>query len=281
MSVLCGLCKHYHANIDEVRACFAGVHAPSVPTPPTTPQPVAPQPRMPAWAMDPATPKQLDYLRSLLDEKDWGCAELPDGVSETCMNVCDDKTIGKKEASDAIEALRKIPRKMPEGGDPSVSYESVPEGRYALIEEDGTVAFYKVDRPTEGKWSGRIFVKLITGGVGRWQEHRRKVADILPRIEKMGARESAALFGLKVRHCGRCMSPLSKLQSRAAGYGEHCAGLLGWPYPSEAEARDILRERGEDPDNDDPLAPWGPEAPGGNAIGYDGDEPWWDHGNQS
>lgn len=124
---------------------------------------------------------------------------------------------------------------------------SVPEGRYALESEDG-VKFYKVDKPTEGRWAGYIFVKLLVGSPGDWAEYPQRAAkqEIMAAIEKIGARESAALFGFKARHCGRCMSPLSTPQSRAAGYGEVCAEKVGWPYPSKNEALRILRERGED-----------------------------------
>ena len=37
---------------------------------------------------------------------------------------------------------------------------AVPEGRYA-VEIDGTLGFFKVDAPTEGKWAGRVFVKQM------------------------------------------------------------------------------------------------------------------------
>lgn len=241
MSVLCGLCKERHEDVAAVRACFASLHEekPAAVTPPTPPQP-----KVPLWASDPATPRQVDYLKTLLEERDWGSGEFRE-VDETFMNVCDGKAVGKKEASDAIEALLKLPRKGGEEPKSTGAWASIPEGRYALV-IDGDVKFFKVDRPTQGKWAGRVFTKLITGGVGSWQEYRRKNEDILPLIEKMGARESATLFGIKARHCGRCMSPLSTKQSRAAGYGEHCAGVVGWPYPSVKEAERILLERGED-----------------------------------
>ncbi len=40
--------------------------------------------------------------------------------------------------------------------------------------------------------------------------------------------------------CGRCLGPLSTVQSRAAGYGKACAAHVGWPYPTRREAMAIL-----------------------------------------
>lgn len=236
--IRCGKCKELHESVDEVRACFAVAERTL---------PATPQPEVPEWAQHPATERQLGLLNSLMEEKERGGTELPDGVSETCMNVCDSKAIGKKEASEAIEALLKLPRGV-KSAKKCDKHESVIAGRYALPADDGHVVFYQVDRPTEGRWNGYVFVKTLIGGVGHWTTYPQKEAagqNILERIEKFGVRESAQLFGWKAKHCGRCMSPLSQIQSRAAGYGAHCAGLTGWPYPTKEEARRMLGERGE------------------------------------
>jgi hypothetical protein len=132
--------------------------------------------------------------------------------------------------------------------------EEVPAGSYALPAQDGHVVFYDVDRPQEGKWAGRVFVSQLIGAPGSWREEpiRGKAGiSVLHRISEFGTMKALALFGEKARRCGACHSPLSNIQSRAAGYGETCAGNRGYFYPTESEARAILQERGIDPDE-----PW-------------------------
>lgn len=241
--IKCGKCGESHTSVAEVRACYAKAAAA-----PQNPQPVTPE-----WALYPATPRQRELITKLDGEKD--TAKLPTEQVDTWMNFVDGKTIGKREASALIDAMIKLPSKDGAAAKPREVPPDVPAGRYALVGDDGVVRFYKVDRPTEGKWSGYVFVKMLVGGVGDWQEYPVKGGDrrmvVLRLIEKAGVRESAALFGMKAKHCGSCMSPLSQLQSRAAGYGAHCASKHGWFYPSKAEARVILAERGEDVSDDE------------------------------
>lgn len=230
--IKCGNCHEMHESVAEVRACYGrGDGRVAVEEPK--------EPVVPEWAKDPATEKQLKYLTGLMEQKDHDNLDNSE-VQETLMNLMDGKTIGKREASAAIEALLPLHNRSHE----YARWPSVVEGRYALYTGDGTVAFYKVDRPTEGKWAGRIFVKLLIGAPGHWHEMKASL-ETMARIEEMGAVESARLFGYKSKSCGQCGSPLSNLRSRAAGFGEVCAAKLGWPYPSENEARRILREMGE------------------------------------
>jgi hypothetical protein len=121
----------------------------------------------------------------------------------------------------------------------------VPAGRYAVYGDDGTVDFYQVDKPEQGRWVGHTFVKLLIGAPGSFNEQRfdkTTAATILRKIETSGVENSARLFGQKTEHCGNCMSPLTQPQSRAAGYGGTCAGKHGYWYPSLAEALRILEE---------------------------------------
>lgn len=55
--------------------------------------------------------------------------------------------------------------------------------------------------------------------------------------------EQAREFGCLTNRCVRCSIELSDDRSIAAGYGETCAGHMGWPYPNAAEAQAILAER--------------------------------------
>jgi hypothetical protein len=124
----------------------------------------------------------------------------------------------------------------------------VPEGRYAIqAHPTKPVEFYKVDRPTLGRWAGYTFVKQLIGSPGHLSElpvrDRAQRGDILAEIGR-DVRYATVLFGRKLGMCGRCGSPLTNVRSRAAGYGERCAEIMGWPYPTEQEAMNILQELG-------------------------------------
>lgn len=187
----------------------------------------------------PATDKQKAFVRSLLAEREGVPAAE---VVRTRLNEA--RVAGNLTApyvSACIDALLEIDKAAP------APVAEVPAGRYAIPAEDGHFVFYKVDRPTAGKWEGYTFVKQLIGSVGDWEEQRlsRSMSDsVLARIAE-DAEEAARMFGIKASACGMCGSPLSNTRSRAAGYGETCADNNGFFYPSEEEAREILEEREE------------------------------------
>ncbi|URC18151.1 hypothetical protein SEA_ZENTENO07_50 [Mycobacterium phage Zenteno07] len=106
----------------------------------------------------------------------------------------------------------------------------VPAGRYALELEDSTVgndlAFYKVDRPTEGKWAGRVFVNQIVGPEER-AVRGKAAATILARIAADPAAASIR-YGHAVQKCGVCHTRLTNKVSREAGIGPDCRKKYGW-----------------------------------------------------
>lgn len=110
------------------------------------------------------------------------------------------------------------------------SAEVVPAGRYAIDTEDGAVnatAFYKVDRPTEGKWAGFVFVKLMVSD--EEQRMSRAAGDaILRKIAAVGAEAAAARYGHELGECGLCGRTLTNDESRARGIGPICAAKAGW-----------------------------------------------------
>jgi hypothetical protein len=112
------------------------------------------------------------------------------------------------------------------------SAEIVPEGRYALMIEHSEVgndiAFYKVDRPTEGKWAGRVFVKLITGGGGEQRLSWAVTKNVLSRIAEEGAAVASARYGHELDHCGVCGRELTNKASRDRGIGPDCFAKMGW-----------------------------------------------------
>lgn len=201
------------------------------------PDATAPAPTPAAQGGRPATDRQKDFVRTLLAERT-GNADAE--AIRTALNEAKATApLAATFVSDCITALLEIPK--------TEAQVEVPEGRYALPAADGHVAFYKVDRPTEGRWAGYVFVKQLIGAPGDFDEQRldrSRSAQVLADIAAMTPAESARLFGRKHVCCSRCLSALSLVQSRATGFGSTCAERLGVPYLSRAEALKVLDEEG-------------------------------------
>lgn len=187
----------------------------------------------------PASAKQKEFIRTLLAERAGN--EEAEAIRDALNAAKKTAPIGSRFASHCITKLLELPKAK------RLPLADVPQGRYALPAEDGHVIFYKVDRPTTGTWAGRTFVSQLVGAPGSYDEQRQDInrtAKVLARIAAMGHVESAKLFSRKNVCCSRCLSPLSLVQSRATGFGSTCAGRLGVPYLSRAEALKVLREEG-------------------------------------
>lgn len=202
---------------------------------------------------DLATDNQMAFLRRLIGERDYFSLLPADRAKVDLLRDSPDARPTKRGASALIEVLKATavnPHAAPAATAPSTAgLAGVPEGRYALESTGDGVKFVQVDRPTEGKWAGWLFVSYLSGAPGDWNQYpvkdRAAKAALLARITDAGVEASARLFGLKTQTCGFCSSALSLHQSRAAGYGAHCAGKHGLYYPSKSEALRILNERGE------------------------------------
>lgn len=110
------------------------------------------------------------------------------------------------------------------------SAEEVPAGRYAVETNEGAanaLAFYKVDRPTEGRWAGYVFVKHI---VSDNEERMSRAAGdaILRKIAEVGAEAASARYGHEIGSCGICGRTLTNDESRERGIGPICADKMGW-----------------------------------------------------
>lgn len=94
-------------------------------------------------------------------------------------------------------------------------------GHYAL-ESSGhnDLVFYRVDRPTEGSYAGRTFVKLVVGGHPDRNVPRSHVAGILERISQDP--DAAARYGRELGRCCRCNRTLTDETSRSLGVGPEC-----------------------------------------------------------
>lgn len=110
------------------------------------------------------------------------------------------------------------------------SADVVPAGRYAIDTEDGAVnatAFYKVDRPTEGRWAGYVFVKLMLSD--EEQRMSRAAGDaVLRKIAAVGAAAASARYGHEIGECGVCGRTLTNDVSREYGIGPDCRKKMDW-----------------------------------------------------
>ncbi|QHB37350.1 hypothetical protein I5G58_gp048 [Mycobacterium phage BirdsNest] len=106
----------------------------------------------------------------------------------------------------------------------------VPAGRYAVELKDSSVgndlAFYKVDRPTEGRWAGRVFVNQIVGP--EEQPVRGKAAATVLAQIAVDPAAASIRYGHAVQKCGVCHTRLTNKTSREAGIGPDCRKKFGW-----------------------------------------------------
>lgn len=104
---------------------------------------------------------------------------------------------------------------------------SVVAGRYAIAHGNGVVKFFKVDKPTEGRWAGYTFVKRVAGGEEFPVQARHEREVILTRIG-LDPAAASKLYGTEIGECGVCGRQLTHEHSRAAGIGPVCAAKFGW-----------------------------------------------------
>jgi len=107
----------------------------------------------------------------------------------------------------------------------------VPSGLYAIESLSGNndLDFYKINRPTEGKWVGYTFVDMVVGGHPDFSVRGLgKVQTILNRIVEAGIRESAERYGREIGKCCKCNRTLTDDDSRARGIGPECLKNSGW-----------------------------------------------------
>jgi hypothetical protein len=105
----------------------------------------------------------------------------------------------------------------------------VEPGRYAIHngpKADNGISFYKVDRPDEGRWAGKTFVKQLLSD----NETRLSVARAYAVLTALAADPQGAmlLYGQKIGQCGHCGRTLTNEDSRARGIGPICAKNMGW-----------------------------------------------------
>lgn len=105
--------------------------------------------------------------------------------------------------------------------------DDVPAGRYAIEDEDGVLKFFRVDRPTEGRWAGYVFLKVqASDDLHPIKSPARK--EFIFKAIAHDPRAASIRYGRELGHCGICGKTLTDPESIANGIGPVCAGRVGW-----------------------------------------------------
>lgn len=164
------------------------------------------------------TPKQLSFIKRLLDEREY---TLDEGLPVESYTV--------HAASELIDRLLKAPRRTT-APKPETGFSlTVPAGRYAVKDENGDYRFIIVNAPEKGKWRGWYFVGIQAGddehrlGSQRpGQAYRGKATAYLEAIQN-DPRAASEAYGRALGMCGVCGRTLTDAESIARGIGPVCA----------------------------------------------------------
>jgi hypothetical protein len=99
----------------------------------------------------------------------------------------------------------------------------VPAGNYALQRPDGAIDFLEVVHEGNRDW-----VRTLVGAPGAWKRVRMTYRLMMFAARHIAADPLAASqrYGLRFQECGKCGSPLSNPESRAAGIGPKCRKMF-------------------------------------------------------
>jgi hypothetical protein len=160
-------------------------------------------------------------------------AEKSEGVTDAMVKSLStrlEQGFARASASEFITRYKDLPRKAvtaatAEAIAPGASTEEIVNaevraGRYALRTEDG-VKFYRLDRPTQGRWAGFTFLKVQASDDLHPIKNHTEKARIIAEIAK-DVLAAEQLYGRELGHCSRCGRTLTDETSRAYGIGPDC-----------------------------------------------------------
>ena len=172
------------------------------------------------------TIKQREFIASLVSERELPADEKGAYVASLLAGTAREPS--PAQASAIIEWLLALPRKA------APADVDVPAGRYALVHPvRSIVEFFVVDKPEDGKWAGRTFVKQQASD-DKYPVKGARRSEVLARIAE-DPHAAMIRYGHELGRCGRCGRTLTDEVSRAMGIGPDCAEALGIPRISEEE----------------------------------------------
>lgn len=196
--IKCAHCKGRHVTVAEVRACSQGALT------------VRTKPAEDLWAgMTTIKPANLDEQRTL--------QMVASANQKALKDFGTGRTGGNKNGMPVREVTRG--EQMQNGYAP---FPKVAKGYYA-IEVDGVLKFYRVDRPTEGKWAGYTFLS-VQASDDFWPIKNRDQKRAILELIAADPKAAGARYGREIGRCYRCHRTLTDATSRANGIGPDCAG---------------------------------------------------------
>jgi hypothetical protein len=163
-----------------------------------------------------ATNRQKSLLLQMQEERG-----LPVGVKADLSSA---------EFEEMFAALKAMPKDAGVVSPTKGQDVPVPDGKYAIVrtqefaELPGTseIVFVKVDSPTQGRWKGYTFVKILSGG-----DNEIPVKDRITRtaiLRALGANllGAAQLYGKHIGKCSFCGTRLTDEDSITVGVGPDC-----------------------------------------------------------
>jgi hypothetical protein len=190
-SIKCGNCKASHDSVAAVKACYSGTRQGTVNLGGTK-----------IAYIDPAE-LEMQAMEAAGDRAESRAATAAKWAREAAY------VGGNKTGAPAPR-----PSQAPAA--------KVVEGRYA-VEFDGKLRFFKIDVPTEGRWTGYTFVKEQASDELYPVKNRDRREGVLAAIRSYGIEAAMVRYGHELGVCGRCGRTLTDEDSRAAGIGPICA----------------------------------------------------------
>lgn len=169
-----------------------------------------------------ATEPQLKFIRDLMRDR----AVTPNQQAR-CEELVDSGVVTFAMASNMIDKLKEYPYRSGNTAEVAPAMPHLPPGRYAVIGEDGTVDFYKIDIGTKGRWDGFLFLDHVQGPNEVPVKNRQTKTGILRKIAQDPA-EASKRYGRELGHCGVCGTQLTNDTSRELGIGPVCRKNMGW-----------------------------------------------------
>lgn len=218
MAFKCGHCGQKHDRVEQARECSGN-------------EPPAPFAR--SAEQDHLRPKQQEYLGDLLGQfyltltGDLTPATISynDGnkILQALISARRNKTMSKPFTfPDGVQMMPK--GKSGERTPKGPALPDVPSGHYAVPSLTGNndLDFFRVDRPEEGQWAGRTFVKRVIGGRPYSSVRGKTAREALEAILEFGIDEAGILYGSTLGQCSECNRHLTDELSRALGIGPEC-----------------------------------------------------------
>jgi hypothetical protein len=209
---ICGNCHQHHDTVADVRLCYGNLIFTEAVANAGVPDHLRANNKA---REDGPTDAQWEFFKSL-------AKQLKRPVHDKDRALYTIKSIKPliQKMKDERDAL---PRSEQPAGQQDVP--DVPAGRYGIPSLTGNndYDFFKVDKPTEGRWKGYTFVNRVIGGkpdVGIRSAPQRRA--ILEAIISYGIDESHTLFGTQLGYCWACGRHLTDETSRSLGIGPDC-----------------------------------------------------------